>query len=78
MEKEEITQSIDFLNKQAKFLHDEIFEHRRNISNLEKNLKGVYTEISRVRRLCKKHTYIGQKQTCMGRGTCDICGESDY
>ena len=78
MHKEEIKKSVDFLYKQVENYVAEKRSHESKAREAENKINTVYKEISRIRSLCKKHTYIGKKPTCMGRGTCEICGDSDY
>ena len=77
MNKEQIKAAIDFHFKQISKWSKEKSEHETKAQIANENIMEIHKEVSRVRAMCK-HTYIGKKPTMMGRGICDICGDSDY
>ena len=60
---------------------DSYMAERRMYENKIKELNKRIDECREViyKHQCKcKHTYIGQPETMMGRGICEICGDNDY
>ncbi len=69
--------AIDFYFKQISKLSKEKSEHETNARIANENIMEIHNKVSSIRATCN-HTYFGKKQTMMGRGNCDICGDSDY
>ncbi len=77
MDKEQIKVAVDFQFAQIKKWSKEKSEHENKIRLADENMKEIHKEVVRVRSMCN-HTYIGKKYGVMGRGICEICGNSDY
>ncbi len=77
MKPKEIKASVDFLLGQAKKWSDEKGQHQERIRVVDKNIGTISDELRRIRNECK-HVYPKGNGRVMGKGFCEVCGESDY